>query len=66
MTTKGCGVSSRVTRLGNLNDVCKERVKHCQSFSRHIGECLVPHVESSFFRITDVEVTQNNVHSIGK
>ena len=30
-----------------------------------IGECLVPHVKSSFFRITDVEVTQDNAHRVG-
>ena len=35
------------------------------SFSRvAIGECLVPDIEQSFFGVTDVEVTQSNVHTI--
>ena len=30
-----------------------------------IDACLVPDMKSSFFRITDVDVTQNNAHNIG-
>ena len=30
-----------------------------------VGEGLVPHVESSFFWFTDVEITEDDAHSVG-
>ena len=30
-----------------------------------VGEGLVPHVESSFFWFTDVEITQDDAHTVG-
>ena len=56
---------SSAVGLSDLKDVRKERLEH-GSYSRvAIGECLVPDIKSSFFWITDVEVTQNNAHPIG-
>ena len=65
MTPKGRGVPSRGIRLGNLTDVWKEWVEHGSLPRVAISGCLVPDIESSFFWITDVEVTQNNAHTIG-
>ena len=65
MIQKGSGVPPRVVRLSNLKDMRKKGMKHCSLSRVTIGECLVPHVESSFFWFTDVEITQDNAHSIG-
>ena len=66
MDRKRRGVPSRVIGLSNLKDVWKKGVKHGSLSRVTIGECLVPHVEPSFFWFTDIEVTQNNANSIGR
>ena len=30
-----------------------------------VGEGLVPHIEPSFFRLTDIRITQGGAHTVG-
>ena len=47
-------------------DMRTKEVKQANLSRIAIGECLVPDIKSSFFWVTDVELTQNNAHTIGK
>ena len=40
-------------------------MKHCSLTRVTISECLVPNVKPSFFRFTDVEITEDDAHSVG-
>ena len=53
-----------VIRLGNLEDAWKEKW-NTAFFPGHHLRMSGPFIQSSFFYVTNVEVTQNNVHSIG-
>ena len=63
---KSCGVPPRVIRLGNLKNMWKKGMEHGSLHRIAIGECLVPDIKSPFFRITDIEITQDNAQPIGK
>ena len=51
--------------LSNLKNVWKKGMKYGGLSRVSVGEGLVPHVEPSFFWFTDVEITQDDAHSVG-
>ena len=40
-------------------------MKHCGLSRVTVGEGLVPNVKPSFFWFTDIEITQDDAHSVG-